>query len=74
MADPIQPVIALNDGASMPQFGLGVFQTPPETTAEIVREAVAIGYRAVDTAAMYHNEEGVGEALEGRTDVFVTTW
>ena len=57
----------------MPQFGLGVFQTPPETTAEIVRQAVALGYRAVDTASMYRNEEGVGEALDGRADVFVTT-
>ena len=73
MADPTQPMVVLNDGASMPQFGLGVFQTPPETTAEVVRQAVGIGYRAVDTASMYRNEEGVGEALEGRTDVFVTT-
>ena len=73
MPDPTQPVVALNDGASMPQFGLGVFQTPPETTAEIVRRAVALGYRAVDTASMYRNEEGVGEALEGRADVIVTT-
>jgi 2,5-diketo-D-gluconate reductase A len=73
MADPTQPMVALNDGASMPQFGLGVFQTPPETTAEVVREAIGAGYRAVDTAAMYRNEEGVGEALEGRADVFVTT-
>ncbi len=73
MPDPTQPVVALNDGASMPQFGLGVFQTPPETTAEIVRQAVALGYRAVDTASMYRNEEGVGEALEGRADVVVTT-
>jgi len=57
----------------MPQFGLGVFQTPPETTAQVVRQAVDLGYRAVDTASMYRNEEGVGEAIEGRTDVFVTT-
>ncbi len=73
MADQTQPMVVLNDGASMPQFGLGVFQTPPETTAEVVRQAVDLGYRAVDTASMYRNEEGVGEALEGRTDVFVTT-
>jgi 2,5-diketo-D-gluconate reductase A len=57
----------------MPQFGLGVFQTPPETTAQVVRMAVDDGYRAVDTASMYRNEEGVGEALAGRNDVFVTT-
>jgi 2,5-diketo-D-gluconate reductase A len=73
MADPTQPTVALNDGARMPQFGLGVFQTPPETTTEVVRRAIALGYRAVDTAAMYRNEEGVGEALAGRRDVFVTT-
>ena len=70
---PEQPIVVLNNGVSMPQFGLGVFQTPPGTTAEVVRQAVADGYRLVDTAAMYRNEEGVGEALEGRTDVFVTT-
>ena len=68
-----QPVVVLNDGVAMPQFGLGVFQTPPEATAEVVRQAVAVGYRLVDTAAMYRNEEGVGEALDGRPDVFVTT-
>ena len=73
MAYQTQPMVVLNDGASMPQFGLGVFQTPPETTAEVVRQALGLGYRAVDTASMYRNEEGVGEALEGRSDVFITT-
>jgi 2,5-diketo-D-gluconate reductase A len=73
MTQRTQPSIALNDGRSMPQFGLGVFQTPPETTAEVVRNAVEAGYRAVDTASGYRNEEGVGEAVEGRADVFITT-
>ncbi len=73
MADQTEPMVTLNNGVSMPQFGLGVFQTPPETTAEIVRLAVDMGYRAVDTASMYRNEEGVGDALEDRTDVFITT-
>jgi 2,5-diketo-D-gluconate reductase A len=68
-----QPAVVLNDGRSMPQFGLGVFQTPPEATAEIVRNAVGEGYRLIDTAAAYRNEDGVGEALEGRADIFVTT-
>ena len=68
-----QPMIALNDGVTMPQFGLGVFQTPPDMTAEVVRQAVADGYRLVDTASMYRNEEGVGEALRDWPDVFVTT-
>jgi 2,5-diketo-D-gluconate reductase A len=73
MTDQGQPAVVLNDGQSMPQLGLGVFQTPPEITAEIVRQAVDVGYRAVDTAAAYRNEEGVGEALRGHDDVFVTT-
>ncbi len=73
MTDHVQPTVALNDGASMPQFGLGVFQTPPETTEQVVKMAVEVGYRLVDTAAMYRNEDGVGRALAGRTDVFVTT-
>jgi 2,5-diketo-D-gluconate reductase A len=65
--------IILADGAAMPQFGLGVWQTPADETEAVVRDALDAGYRAVDTAAIYGNEEGVGRALEGRTDVFVTT-
>ena len=73
MTNQTQPTLILNDGATMPQFGLGVFQTPPDETERVVRMAVDEGYRLVDTASMYRNEEGVGEALLGRTDVFVTT-
>jgi 2,5-diketo-D-gluconate reductase A len=73
MTSANQPTVALNDGASMPQFGLGVFQTPPDATEEVVKLAVDERYRLVDTAAMYRNEDGVGQALLGRTDVFVTT-
>jgi len=73
MTSHTQATAALNDGAAMPQFGLGVFQTPPDATERIVRLAVDEGYRLVDTAAMYRNEDGVGKALLGRTDVFVTT-
>lgn len=73
MTDQTQPAVVLNDGVAMPQFGLGVFQTPPETTTQVVKMAIDEGYRAVDTASMYRNEEGVGKALDGRTDVFVTT-
>ena len=73
MTGPAQATVALNDGAAMPQFGLGVFQTPPEATERIVRMAVDEGYRLVDTASMYRNEDGVGKALLGRGDVFVTT-
>lgn len=72
-----QPTVALNDGAQMPQFGLGVWQTPPEQAAEVVKTAIEAGYRAVDTAAVYRNEAGVGEGLkaagEAARGVFVTT-
>src|ERR1700690_1031159 len=73
MTSQTQPTVALNDGAAMPQFGLGVFQTPPDETERIVRMAVDEGYRLVDTASMYRNEQGVGDALAGRPGVFVTT-
>jgi 2,5-diketo-D-gluconate reductase A len=73
MTSQPQTTVGLNDGAAMPQFGLGVFQTPPDATEQVVKMAVAEGYRLVDTASMYRNEDGVGRALLGRTDVFVTT-
>jgi 2,5-diketo-D-gluconate reductase A len=71
------PSIQLNDGNSIPQLGFGVFQIPPEETAEAVRLALEIGYRHIDTAEMYGNEREVGEALRAsgldRGDVFVTS-
>jgi 2,5-diketo-D-gluconate reductase A len=71
------PVVTLHDGAEMPQLGFGVFQIPPEETQERVEEALAVGYRHVDTAAAYRNEAGVGAAIAAsgvrREDVFVTT-
>ncbi|HET7508061.1 MAG TPA: aldo/keto reductase [Solirubrobacterales bacterium] len=71
------PVLTLHDGVEMPQLGLGVFQIPPEETQERVEEALATGYRHVDTAAAYRNEAGVGAAIAAsgvrREDVFVTT-
>lgn len=73
MAAAQTPLVTLNDGNTMPQLGLGVWQTPPEDTAEVVRAALDAGYAAVDTAAVYGNEDGVGDALKGRDDVFVTT-
>ena len=61
----------------IPQFGFGVFQVPPDQTAETVRAAFDAGYRHIDTAQMYGNEEGVGKALAesglSRDEVFVTT-
>jgi 2,5-diketo-D-gluconate reductase A len=71
------PTIELNDGHSIPQLGFGVFQIPPEETAEAVRRALEVGYRHIDTAQMYGNEREVGEAVRAsgldRADVFVTT-
>jgi 2,5-diketo-D-gluconate reductase A len=71
------PQIPLNSGRTIPQFGFGVFQIPPEKTAAAVRTALEIGYRHIDTAQMYRNERGVGEGLRqsgiAREDVFVTT-
>jgi 2,5-diketo-D-gluconate reductase A len=71
------PSIQLNDGSSIPQLGFGVFQIPPEETAEAVRLALEIGYRHIDTAEMYGNEREVGEALRAsgldRGEVFVTS-
>jgi 2,5-diketo-D-gluconate reductase A len=69
-----QPTLQLNDGRAIPQLGYGVFQIPPEETDELVRQAIEAGYDAVDTAAFYGNESGVGQAVRG-TDrtIFVTT-
>lgn len=61
------------DGRFIPQLGLGVYKTPAGETAEIVSYAADIGYRMVDTASIYHNEEGVGAAVKQHKDLFVTT-
>ncbi|MCL6709255.1 aldo/keto reductase [Pseudomonas sp. R2.Fl] len=72
-----QQRITLNDGKSIPQVGLGVWQTPNEQAAPAVKAALDAGYRHVDTAAVYENEEGVGEGIRqsglARSDVFLTT-
>lgn len=71
------PNITLNDGHEIPQLGFGVFQVPPEDTREVTGLALEVGYRHIDTAEMYQNEAGVGEAVRdsglGREDVFVTS-
>ncbi|MEE7547291.1 aldo/keto reductase [Xanthomonas sp. Kuri4-1] len=71
------PSLRLNDGHRIPQFGLGVWQTPADETAYVVRTAFDLGYRHIDTAAIYGNEEGVGRAIAGaglpRDSLFVTT-
>jgi diketogulonate reductase-like aldo/keto reductase len=66
-----------SDTHPIPQLGFGVFQVPPDETAVAVREALATGYRHIDTAAAYRNEAGVGEAIRSsgldREELFVTT-
>lgn len=71
------PSIQLNDGRLMPQLGLGVWQASVAQAREAVRTALECGYRSIDTAAIYENEEGVGQGLRDagvpRDEVFVTT-
>lgn len=69
-----QPSITLNDGRQMPQIGQGVFLVPPDDAERLVETGLRVGYRAVDTAAFYRNEAGVGRAIRASGEkVFVTT-
>ena len=69
--------VTLNNGIKMPKLGYGVYQTPPEDTKRCVLDAIEVGYRSIDTAQAYYNEEGVGEALSEcglpREEFFLTT-
>jgi len=72
------PTVTLNNGVPMPILGFGVFQIPdPAECERAVSEALAAGYRLIDTAASYQNEEAVGRAIRAsgvpRDEVFVTT-
>jgi 2,5-diketo-D-gluconate reductase A len=71
------PEVMLSNGTMIPQLGFGVFLIPPADTAQAVTAALQAGYRHIDTAEMYGNEEQVGEAIAksglDRGDVFVTT-
>ena len=71
------PTIRLNNGVEIPQLGFGVYQIPPAETVEAVTAALEIGYRHIDTAQMYGNEKGVGEAIRDsgldRSEIFVTS-
>lgn len=71
------PSLTLNNGVDMPQVGFGVFQVPNEETATAVAAALKAGYRSIDTAAVYGNEEGVGKALAesgvAREELFITS-
>jgi len=71
------PTITLNDKTTIPQLGFGVFQVPPEQTAEVTARALEVGYRHIDTAEMYRNEAGVGAAIRAsgipREELYVTS-
>jgi 2,5-diketo-D-gluconate reductase A len=71
------PTVTLNNGVEMPQLGFGVFQVPDDETTAAVTAALAAGYRSVDTAAIYGNEEGTGRALAEsgipREELFITS-
>ncbi|SMF71895.1 aldo/keto reductase [Streptomyces sp. Amel2xC10] len=69
--------VTLNNGVEMPILGFGVYQIPPEQTEQAVTDALDVGYRLLDTAAAYGNEEAVGRAVAKsgvpREDLFITT-
>ncbi|MFI0150134.1 aldo/keto reductase [Streptomyces lydicus] len=71
------PAITLNNGIAMPQLGFGVWQIPDDEAFTAVGQALETGYRSIDTAAIYGNEEGTGKALAAsgipREELFVTT-
>ena len=71
------PSLRMNDGRSIPQIGFGVWQVPDDVAVDATLTALEAGYRHIDTAAVYENERGVGEAIRrsglARDDLFVTT-
>jgi 2,5-diketo-D-gluconate reductase A len=73
----IVPDLVLNSGQTIPQLGFGVFKIDPAETAEAVSEALKVGYRHIDTAEIYRNEKGVGEAVRAsgleRSEVYITS-
>lgn len=78
MTTPIpSPHLTLNDGNTIPQLGLGVFLVDPAEAERIVLDALEVGYRHIDTAMIYKNEEGVGRAIAAsgipREELFITT-
>jgi 2,5-diketo-D-gluconate reductase A len=74
---PTVPSLKMNNGLEIPQLGFGVFLVPPEETKQAVAEALKAGYRLIDTAQGYRNEEGVGAAIAEsdvpRDELFITT-
>jgi diketogulonate reductase-like aldo/keto reductase len=77
MARATIPTVKLSNGIEMPVLGFGVFQIPLDQTEQAVADSLAAGYRSLDTAASYLNEEAVGRAIKAsdipRDELFVTT-
>lgn len=77
MSSTSVPAVTLNNGATIPQLGFGVFQIPADEAQQAVERAIAAGYRHIDTAAGYYNEAGVGAGVRAsgvpREEIFVTT-
>lgn len=79
MSLPITPAprLSLDDGATIPQLGYGLYKVPPPDTVRLCRDAIAIGYRHLDTAAFYGNEEQVGVAVREadvpREELYITS-
>lgn len=77
MSDAPSPRLPLHDGRSIPQLGFGMWEVPQRDAARVVEEGLAAGYRLIDGAAAYRNEEGLGEGVRAsglpRDEVFVTT-
>jgi 2,5-diketo-D-gluconate reductase A len=69
--------VTLNNGVQIPILGFGVYQIPPDQTEQAVAHALEVGYRHIDTAAAYQNEQTVGRAIKNsnipRSDLFITT-
>ena len=69
--------VTLNNGVKMPMLGYGVYQVDAAETERCVLDAISVGYRSIDTAQAYNNEEGVGEAMAKcgvpRDQLFITT-
>src|SRR5690606_7851439 len=77
MSSPCSPMLPLNDGRQIPQLGFGLWQVPADITAATTAAGLKLGYRLVDGAAAYRNEEGQGQGVRDsglpRDQVFVTT-
>jgi diketogulonate reductase-like aldo/keto reductase len=77
MRNSITDRVTLHNGVEMPWFGAGVFKVEQDVTARVVRDALQSGYRMIDTASIYGNEQGGGDGLResgvDRKDIFLTT-